>query len=890
MNEKIKILLLEDNPLDAELILRKLREGGIEFEATRAVAEQEFVAGLEHFKPELILADYALPSFDGASALKLAREQRPGVPFIFVSGGIEEDVAIEALRNGATDYVFKQRLNRLVPAVLRGLKEARETAERMAMRAQLRLLNHALQVAANGIVITDSSGSIVWVNEAFEKLTGYGMAEVLGENPRFLKSGKHDGAFYAELWNTILAGKVCQHDMVNRRKDGSLYVEENVITPVRNEQGNITHFIAVKQDVTARRAAKDAIRESQERYQLLFNNMSESVFVCLLSGDGVPGAIVEVNSAACVRLGYSREELLKMTPLQFDTQTGMEAFAKVRGNFLIHGRATWEGEHRAKSGRVIPVEISAARFDFKGAPMVLSTVRDLTERRESAEHLHVASEYLHAIFQCSPLAIVVNDMTGKILKWNPAAELLFGWKEEEVLGKLPPFVSRDKHPEFEELLRRIQRHELLQSEEVRRERKDGSALDLLVSAAPLRDKQGNVAATMAIFSDITEKKNLEAQFLRAQRLESVGQLAGGIAHDLNNILAPILMGAPMLREKIYDPDARELFGAMEASALRGAGVIRQILTFARGIPQERGRVQTRYLLEEIKQFAFETFPKNIKLKCCIPSDLWQVEGDVTQLHQILMNLSVNARDAMPGGGELYLAAENILLDEGSASQIPQAQPGPYLQWVVADSGTGIPPEIIDRIFDPFFSTKASDKGTGLGLSTVQGIVRSHNGFILVDSKPGSGTRFRVYFPACMDTAAGEEQLAAVNYASPRGAGELILFVDDEAGIREIGSKALRENGYEVLTAANGDEGFEMFLRHQSRIKLVLTDVVMPVSNGLELVDRIRQAGSLVRVLVSSGQMEGEDLLALSRLGVTQFLSKPYTSHNLMVVLHEVLRD
>ena len=357
---------------------------------------------------------------------------------------------------------------------------------------------------------------------------------------------------------------------------------------------------------------------------------------------------------------------------------------------------------------------------------------------------------------------------------------------------------------------------------------------------------------------------------------------------MNNILAPILMAVPQLRNTNNDPDAQELLSAMENGAMRGDAIIRQILTFARGMPGERGPVQTSYLLEEVSQIIRETFPKNITLKRSIPGDLWTIEGDSTQLHQVLMNLCVNARDAMPEGGVLSLMAENVMLDASYCDKIPHALPGAYLEWMVADTGIGISTELMGKIFNPFFTTKREGKGTGLGLSTVQGIVRSHHGFILVDSKVNQGTQFRIYFPAKACIVKPEESMPGRQ--DLQGGGELILLVDDEAGIRKAVSSTLITNGYTILTAADGADALLIFRLHQSRIKLVLTDVVMPGMDGPTLVENLRQMGALVRVVVSSGQIETLEESQLKQLGVRHFLSKPYTVNALLKTMHTALHE
>ena len=326
----------------------------------------------------------------------------------------------------------------------------------------------------------------------------------------------------------------------------------------------------------------------------------------------------------------------------------------------------------------------------------------------------------------------------------------------------------------------------------------------------VRNEQGQPQSIFAIDTDITEKKQLETQYLRAQRLENIGALASGIAHDLNNVLAPILMGAPLLQEMVKDAKMRHLLKTMETSAQRGAAIVKQVLTFAHGVEGERVPLQPRHLFAEMEGLAAETFPKSIRVEFDAPADLWRVLGDVTQLHQVLLNLCINARDAMPGGGVLTLKAANVVLSREAAEKMPGAQPGSYVCLRITDTGTGIPPEIEAKIFEPFFTTKGVGKGTGLGLSTVRGIVRNHGGFIRVASKIGQGTTFELYLPATKAEQVAVKKDSAAPW--PHALGEGILLVDDEAAVREVARQALMEFGYRVITAGRGVEALRIFQR------------------------------------------------------------------------------
>jgi CheY-like chemotaxis protein len=368
-------------------------------------------------------------------------------------------------------------------------------------------------------------------------------------------------------------------------------------------------------------------------------------------------------------------------------------------------------------------------------------------------------------------------------------------------------------------------------------------------------------------------------------MESIGTLASGIAHDINNVLTPIMLSEELLREKFTDEEGRRYLKIIERSTKRGASLTKQVMSYAKGVDGERNALQVAQLISEIKHIAIETFPRNIEIRTDIPKDMWNVSGDATQLHQVIMNFCVNARDAMPDGGILRISAENLLIDEDYAHINIDAKVGPYIIITVSDTGTGIPPNILDRIFEPFFTTKEHGKGTGLGLSTALGIVKSHGGFITVYTEVGKGTAFKVYLPAITTT----ETLKAQEHQHelPGGHGELILVVDDEDQIREITKKTLEIHGYRVITANDGKEAIELYTQKREEIKLVLMDMMMPVMDGSMSIRELRKANPEVKIIAVSGLTPKDNIAKVDDNLVQAFLTKPYTAEKLLNTIHEV---
>ena len=407
---------------------------------------------------------------------------------------------------------------------------------------------------------------------------------------------------------------------------------------------------------------------------------------------------------------------------------------------------------------------------------------------------------------------------------------------------------------------------------------------------PVRDEQGNISHFIAIKQDITRQKAIEEHLLQTQRIEAIGTLASGVAHDLNNILSPILLVAGLLKNTQGDAGNREMLAMVQASATRGSEIVKQLLTFSRGQKGERIPLQLRHLVKEIVMVVRETFPRNIELRQNFASDLWMIMGDPTQLHQVLLNLCVNARDAMPEGGRLTIGATNVTFDEGAPALAPGAHSGPYLSVHVRDTGHGIPPEIRHRIFDPFFTTKPLGAGTGLGLSTVLGVVQGSGGFVTVDSAPGKGTTFTVYLPAMTEgvLAAPLETAVPPERAESVPGPTTILVVDDEPNILRASSILLERHGYRVLTALNGQEALIQYIQNRAQVRLVLSDLMMPVMNGIDLVRALRAIDATLPIIMTSGLTDVVPVQTLTDVGIKSVLKKPCDPELLIATLKQQL--
>jgi PAS domain S-box-containing protein len=522
--------------------------------------------------------------------------------------------------------------------------------------------------------------------------------------------------------------------------------------------------------------------------------------------------------------------------------------------------------------------------DADGKPQQMVGVwTDVTERKRTEERLREQAD----IIERAQDAVIVRDFTSDLITvWNNGAERLYGWSANEAIGRpIQELIFAERNDRKALLKQLVSTGEF--HGEIKHRTKDGREVIVDSRSTLIRNADGTPRAVLGINTDITEKKKVEKHLLRTQRLESIGTLASGVAHDLNNVLVPILMAVPILRSDPTPEESENFLNTIESSAARGADIVRQVLTFARGAGGDRVLLQPIYLLEEIAKIAKQTFPKTVRLRTSYAEDLRLVEGDPTQLHQVLLNLCLNARDAMPDGGTLSLTAENFDVDEQYATMTPGLKPGPHVLISVIDTGTGIAQDIVEKIFDPFFTTKETGKGTGLGLSSALGIVRSHRGVIKVYSA-ANGTTFRIYLPSTAGVFQADETKAQLD--APTGHGETILIVDDEPAIREVAKVVLSKSGYKVLAADDGPSALALFMQRSKEIDVVLTDVVMPIMSGLVLARTLRKMDVKAKVIVSSARDSDYNPGELTEIGVQGCLNKPYSRATLLRAVDRVLHN
>jgi PAS domain S-box-containing protein len=638
-----------------------------------------------------------------------------------------------------------------------------------------------------------------------------------------------------------------------------------------------------KRSEEEREQAFTALQKSEAR----FRRLVESNVIGIILAD-LTGRITEANDAFLQMVGYEREELRsgqlrwdKMTPPEYQHMEE-KAIAELLSSGVF---TSYQKEYICKDGTRVPAMVGGALLE-KSQQTVVGFVLDLTERQQAEQKIREQA----ALLDITTDAILVRDWGSKIQFWNKAAERLYGWEVQEAIGK-----NVDELLYRPEALSQLQNNQKSLTEygswqgELHQVTKEGKNIIVASRWTLVCDEQGQPKSILTVNTDITEKKQLEAQFLRAQRMESLGTLASGIAHDLNNALTPVMMTTQLLQRKLPDQQSQEWLSLLEKNVKRGADLVKQVLSFARGIEGKRTTLSVEHSISEIEKIVKQTFPRTIEIRTDVPrQNLWNISGDATQLHQVLMNLCVNARDAMSEGGILEIAVSNLWIDENYARMHIDANVGPYIVITISDTGTGIESEILDRIFEPFFTTKELGKGTGLGLSTAIGIIKSHGGFVNVSSEIGKGTQFKVYLPVTQIKKTDPQP--ASQHELPAGHGELILVVDDEDAICQITKSSLETYGYKVLIASDGIEAIALYTEHRKEISVVLLDMMMPCMDGSSTIRVLQKIDPQVKIIAVSGLGSNPKMIELIGNNIKTLLPKPYTSSELLKNLQTVLHN
>ncbi len=757
----LRVLIIEDSDDDEQLVLMELRRGGFAPVHERVQTAAELTAALDRQAWEVIISDYRMPDFSGPAALKLVRERLPDVPFIIVSGTIGEEVAVETMRIGVNDYVMKDKLHRLAPAIRRELREAEERRQRRVAEEALERMKFSVDHAGDSVFWLDREGRILYVNDAGCTTRGYARAELLA-----MRIFDLDPDYQPGIWGT--------------------------------------HF----------------------------------------------------------------EELKR------------------------RGTLTLETRHRTKGGHIYPIEVNANYVSFHGQEFYFCFLRDISARKQAETVLRESQQFLEKAQQIGQIGSWVSDPgpAGRLV-WSAETARIFGFAPGEFDGQVATFFTL-VHPEDRDAVARSSQAALAGGRpydlEHRIVRRDGQVRWVHEQADVERDAAGQPVRMVGVVQDITERKHLEDQLRQAQKMEAIGQLAGGIAHDFNNLLGAIIGNVELARiVPPNDPGLPECLDAIFKASLRASDLVRQILAFSRRQDQQRQPMQLHLVIKEVLKLLRSTVPAVVEFRASI-AIAPTVLADPSEIHQVTMNLCTNAWHAMRGGSGLIqveLAETEVGLE--FARRHPDLRPGRYVRLTVADNGCGMDAPTLARIFEPFFTTKPPGEGTGLGLAVVHGIVKNHDGGIVVESRPGAGTKFMLYFPVFE-----AEVVAAPAEPAPlvRGESQHILIVDDEEPLANLGKNVLERLGYIATRSLSPVEALTLVRAQPDAFDLVITDLNMPGLSGLELARKLLEIRPGLRIILTTGYSATLTSEAVREAGISELLHKPYDIRGLSEAVSRLLAE
>ncbi|BAY95482.1 sensor histidine kinase [Tolypothrix sp. PCC 7601] len=763
------------------------------------------------------------------------------------------------------------------------LRQAREELEvRVAQRtAELNQEKQAFRALADNapdiIVRFDSHFRHIYVNRAIEAETGLPAHEFIGKtNEELGMPADQLIVWNATLTQVFTTGQPAEIEFEFPSHNGVKYYQSRCV-PEFDQNGTVASVLTITRNITKYKQAELALRQSEAKYRCIVETAIEGVWAV-----DAEGKTTLVNQQMASMLGYTIEEMQGKSLFEFMDEQGQAIALQYWQRRQPGIRERHDFKFCDRNGCNVWAIVSGTPiFDENGEYIGgLGMITDITERKQAEEKMREQA----ALIDIATDAIFVTNLHNKILFWSLGSERLYGFTTAEAIEKTAQKLFNDDASQLATAMNTTLEKGCWRGE-LEQLTKAGTKIIVESRWTLVQEESGQPKSILIVNTDITEKKSLEKQFLRAQRLESLGTLASGIAHDLNNIFTPILAISQLLplRIQVVDSKTQELVEVLTKSAKRGSDLVKQILMFSRETEGKPICLQIGHLLFEVAKVITQTFPKSIEITTNIPViTLWMVKGYPTQIHQILMNLCVNARDAMPDGGTLDLSAENQFIDEIYTRMDLNAQVGNYVVITISDTGTGIPPELMDRIFDPFFTTKEPGKGTGLGLSTVMSIVKNSGGFVQVFSQESKGTKFKVYLPAIEETR--DEQVSAATI--PTGNQELVMIVDDEVMVQLATKTSLEQANYRTLIANDGIEAIAIYAQHQQEINVVLIDIMMPSLDGLTAIHTLKQLNPQLKIIVTSG-LPTHSRKALAA-GAREFLAKPYTAADLLTTLSQLI--
>ena len=874
MKNEPRILILEDVPEDAELIKRMLSKSKLQFTARTVDNKRDLLEELKEFQPDLILSDYSMPGFTGLEALEMVKEVAPSTPFIIVTGSISEETAVECMKAGAVDYVLKDRLKRIGPAVEAALenKHIRDENERVekALAASAREWKTTFDAINDAVCLLDMNGNVLRCNTAMKNLVGKPFCEIIGKGCSVL------------FRNAASPDELClfvrMHES-RRRETTQVQLNDRwfdiLVDPILDETGALIGGVQIVSDITKRKQAEAELRESEGIFRQFMDHSPIYVFF-------------KDQNIRSTRLSRNYETMLGRPISELLGKNMDDLFPSYLAKSMIADdmRILKEGKQVECEEELNGRYYSTIKFpiDVEGKPRCLAGFTiDITERkRAEEERIRLVTAIEHAAD-----IVVITDVDGTIQYVNPAFEKITGYGSEEAIGQNPRILKSGKHDEafYKTMWDTILSGKVWKGN-LTNKKKDGTFYEERATISPVKDKDGTITNFAAVKRDVTDEVIMEQRLLQAQKIEAIGTLAGGIAHDFNNILSAIIGYTELSLDTVPEDsqlhsDLTKIFKA----GYRARDLVNQILTFSRRREQEKRPILITPIIKESLKLLRASLPSTIEIHQNIEPEPGTVLADPTQIHQVIMNLCTNAGHAMSEkGGILEVALCSKELDSEFCLQHPGLTPGLYLKLMVRDTGQGIAPDILPRIFEPYFTTKDKSGGTGLGLSMVHGIVTGYGGAVSVYSEPGKGTTFKVYLPLTT-----EEPVAEVEKTKPASKGhERILLVDDEQNIVDVGKRILEQLGYTVTTNSSSMDALELFQKDPYRFDLVISDMTMPFMTGDELAEEFMRIRQDIPIVICTGYSEKLTKEKALSIGIRAYLGKPLIKSEIAETVRRVL--
>jgi two-component system, cell cycle sensor histidine kinase and response regulator CckA len=757
------------------------------------------------------------------------------------------------------------------------------------------LLHSTIESLPFNFFAIGKDGSYILQNSAGKKRWG----NLIGKHPENLNVRPSTLSSWLEANRRAFAGEMVQDEVEylhKRRKE----IHHSIVAPIISGD-EVLGILGISMDVTDRRLAEDKIRKSEKKYRELYGGLRDGS-----AAVNTKGIITEFNPAFQRMLGYSEGEIYKLTYEGITPEKWHDIEAKILAEqVLTRGYSDiYEKEYIRKDGSIFPVELRTylIRGDEGNLQGMWATIRDITDRKEAERNIRESEERYRNLYRESrqreqlyesllsstPDAVAIYNLDGETIYVNPAFTRIFGFTIEDVQGKPIPFVPECELGKRKELFEGVLGGETVSGFDTKRLTKDGRTLEVSVSSSCYKDHEGKTAGVVMIFRDVTVLRQIERQLLHAQKMEAVGTLAGGVAHDFNNLLQAIQGYAELLLLKGESGQSGHRgYQQIIHAAKRGGELTRQLLTFSRKVESRKQPLNLNREVRQTRKLLERTIPKMIEIELRLGGDVKLIHADPVQVEQVVMNLVINAKDAMPEGGKVLIETENALLDEGYCKFHIGARPGDYALLSISDNGHGMDEETREHIFEPFYTTKETGKGTGLGLAMVYGIVEGHGGYIQCHSKPGEGTVFKIYLPVLKQPRRPQE---LDDETAISGGAETILLVDDEDFVRDLAEQILTDFGYTVLSAVDGESALETYRAENENVDLVILDLIMPGMGGRRCLDEIMEMNPGAKVLIASGYADDASSEGALKNAVKGFLRKPYTLQQMLLEVRRVLDE